>query len=250
MAVIIGVSAAYIFSYLPPTSTLRQYQRLSHAATIAELGKIYCAVVGIASHPHQQQTASTGTTAKSTQMQPRPGSRRQSLHHEEPRSQVDPTRPEEQLLLNVHPSSDLVRKRIIAIRAKLRRLSMISVNVSYEFSLRGRWPAARYRELFDVQLQISKLLSHCLAIFERLGPAYSIALLRRTRFLDPRFLGDVVSVISMCSTALKTGEPLPQVTPCPLVDRFMDTPHGFSTYLRRRERRWMRYWRVCRRRSR
>lgn len=77
-------------------------------------------------------------------------------------------------------------------------------------------------------MQISKLLSHCLAIFERLGAAYSIALLRRTRFLDPRFLGDVVSVISMCSTALKTGEPLPQVTACPLVDRFLDTPHGFN----------------------
>ncbi|EST08587.2 Brefeldin A sensitivity protein-related, domain of unknown function DUF2421 [Kalmanozyma brasiliensis GHG001] len=233
VAVIIGVSAAYVFSYLPPTSTLRQYQRLSHAATIAELGRIYCAVVGIASHPHQQG-GSTGPTTKSTQMQSRPESRRASLHHnnEEARSQIELVpQAEEHQLLNAHPSSDLVRKRIIAIRAKLRRLSMISVNVSYEFSLRGRWPAARYRELFDVQMQISKLLSHCLAIFERLGAAYSIALLRRTRFLDPRFLGDVVSVISMCSTALKTGEPLPQVTPCPLVDRFMDTPHGFNTYL-------------------
>ncbi len=138
---------------------------------------------------------------------------------------------EQQCLLNAHPSSDLVRKRIIAVRAKLRRLSMISVNVSYEFSLRGRWPAARYKELFEVQMQISKLLSHTLAVLERLGPAYSIALLRRTRFLDPRFLGDVVSVISMCSTALKTGEPLPQITPCPLVDRFMDTPHGFNAYM-------------------
>ncbi|CBQ69669.1 conserved hypothetical protein [Sporisorium reilianum SRZ2] len=235
VTVIIGVLAAYVFSYLPPSSTLRQYQRLSHAATIAELGRIYCAVVGIASHPHPQQHGSS-TAAKGTQS--KPGSRRASLHHHAsedhatstPRPQPQPAVGELQLV-NAHPSAELVRKRIIAVRARLRRLSMISVNVSYEFSLRGRWPAARYRELFDVQMQISKLLSHCLAVFERLGPAYSIALLRRTRFLDPRFLGDVVSVISMCSTALKTGQPLPQITPCPLVDRFMDTPHGFSTYL-------------------
>jgi hypothetical protein len=191
------VSAAYIFSYLPPSSTLREYQRLSHAATIAELGKIYCAVVGIASHGHHDHAS---------------------------------RRLEGESVAEV-PSSEVVRKRIIGVRAKLRRLSMISVNVSYEFSLRGRWPSSRYAALFSVQMEISKLLSHCIAVLERLGPAYSIALLRRTRFLDPRFLGDVLSVISMCSTALKTAEPLPQVTPCPLVDRFMDTPHGFNAYL-------------------
>lgn len=251
VTVTIGVSAAYIFSYLPPSSTLRQYQRLSHAATIAELGKIYCAVVGIASHPHRQQepepepepepeqqreqTLSTSGVAKMTPSAP--GSHRASVdqtkgdaakNEAEVWQRALPEHGEAQVLMNVHPSSELVRKRIIAVRAKLRRLSMISVNVSYEFSLRGRWPSARYGELFEVQMQISKLLSHCLAIFERLGAAYSIALLRRTRFLDPRFLGDVVSVISMCSTALKTGEPLPQVTACPLVDRFLDTPHGFN----------------------
>ena len=227
VAVAIGVSAAYIFTYLPPSSTLRQYQRLSHAACIAELGKNYCAVVSIASHPHPQQNLSNVT--KTAQVPSQPASRRPSLHSSEAPAAADVA--QEHQLLNVHASSELVRKRLIAIRAKLRRLSMISVNVSYEFSLRGRWPAARYRELFDVQMQISKLLQHCLAVLERLGPAYSIALLRRTRFLDPRFLGDVVSVISMCSTALKTGEPLPQITPCPLVDRFMDTPHGFNAYL-------------------
>ncbi|SOV05536.1 uncharacterized protein UDID_07553 [Ustilago sp. UG-2017a] len=231
VAVVVGVSAAYIFSYLPPSSTLRLYQRLSHAATIAELGRVYCSVVGIASHPHQQhqQQQQHTTSGLEKNRRSRPRSRRPSLHS--PRPEPPTAAAVEAALLNAHPSSELVRKRIIGIRAKLRRLSMISVNVSYEFSLRGRWPEARYRELFEVQMQISKLLSHCLAIFERLGPAYSIALLRRTRFLDPRFLGDVVSVISMCSTALKTGEPLPQVTPCPLVDRFMDTPHGLHAYL-------------------
>ncbi|EPQ28128.1 uncharacterized protein PFL1_06939 [Pseudozyma flocculosa PF-1] len=107
-------------------------------------------------------------------------------------------------------------------------LDMAAVNVSYEYSLRGRWPKQRYAELFKVQMELLKLLSHTLTVISQLGPAYSLALLRRTRFLDPLFLGDVISVISMCSTALKTSSPLPQITPCPLLDRFLLFEHGFD----------------------
>ncbi len=32
----------------------------------------------------------------------------------------------------------------------------------------------------------------------------------------------------MIATSLRTGEPLPQITPCPLLDRFMLKYHGFS----------------------
>jgi hypothetical protein len=28
-------------------------------------------------------------------------------------------------------------------------------------------------------------------------------------------------IVAMISTALRTGQPLPQITPCPLLDRFM-----------------------------
>ncbi|PWN49312.1 hypothetical protein IE53DRAFT_369881 [Violaceomyces palustris] len=121
-----------------------------------------------------------------------------------------------------------ITKRSLALRAKLRRLNVASANVAYEFSLRGKWPTSRYQELFNVQMEISKLLNHCVTVIERLGPAYSKALLRRTRFLDPLFLGDVISVIQMCSTALRTASPLPQITPCPLVDRFLLFEHGFA----------------------
>ncbi|KAN0063991.1 hypothetical protein ACQY0O_003597 [Thecaphora frezii] len=184
VTVAIGVTAAYLFSYLPPSNSLRKHQRLSHATTIAELGKSYCRVVSIAASPHHG--AETDGEA------------------------------------------ERVNKRLIALRAKLRRLDMAAVNVSYEYSLRGRWPKARYTELFKVQMELLKLLSHTLTVISQLGPAYSLALLRRTRFLDPLFLGDVISVISMCSTALKTASPLPQITPCPLLDRFMLFEHGFD----------------------
>lgn len=32
----------------------------------------------------------------------------------------------------------------------------------------------------------------------------------------------------MISTALRTGTPLPQVTPCPLLDRFVEHHHGLN----------------------
>jgi hypothetical protein len=64
--------------------------------------------------------------------------------------------------------------------------------------------------------------------------------------LDSDFQGDVLAVISMLSSrtllpavtlcsflglisyALRTGSPLPQITPCPLLDRFMLRHHGLN----------------------
>jgi len=45
--------------------------------------------------------------------------------------------------------------------------------------------------------------------------------------LQADFQGDVLAVISMIHTALQTRTPLPQITPCPLIDRFLvqDSEH-------------------------
>ena len=84
-----------------------------------------------------------------------------------------------------------------------------------------------------------------MSVVEHLEPAWSRAFLKRTRLLDADFQGDVLAVISawveriapdasltnwlgMVSTALRTGNPLPQITPCPLLDRFMVYTHGLN----------------------
>jgi len=77
-------------------------------------------------------------------------------------------------------------------------------------------------------------------------PAWSRALLKRTRFTDPDFQGDILAVISqilsapsrslihtypisgMVASSLRTGNPLPQITPTPLLDRFMLKYHGLD----------------------
>ncbi len=84
-----------------------------------------------------------------------------------------------------------------------------------------------------------------MSVIEHLEPAWTRALLKRTRFVDPDFQGDTLAVISedyhpqkpdsshisppaMIASSLRTGQPLPQITPAPLIDRFMLRYHGFD----------------------
>ncbi|KAH8111150.1 hypothetical protein DFH11DRAFT_644694 [Phellopilus nigrolimitatus] len=183
--VVIGVTIASIFSFLPPSTTLRAYLRTTYATTSQQLGQAYCDVVSYAT-------------------------------------------------LQDGPHSDIIVKDLIAIRLKLRRSLALMTNVTYEYSLRGKWPKERYNTIYEIQMEIAYLLSHLRSVTEHLELSWAQAFLKRTRFLEPDFQGDVLAVISMISTSLRTGTPLPQVTPCPLLDRFVVHSHGLNV-LRKEE---------------
>ncbi|GBE78787.1 hypothetical protein SCP_0116800 [Sparassis crispa] len=176
-----GVTAAFIFSFLPPSTTLRRYQRTMLSTTVAELGSVYCSIVSFA-NTHGRHSVDKGE----------------------------------------------INQSLMATRIKLKRSLVLKANIIYEFSLRGKWPSKRYQKILELQLQIAYLLSHLMSVVEHLEPAWSRAFLRRTRFLDSDFQGDVLAVISMISTSLRTGNPLPQISPCPLLDRFMIYTHGLN----------------------
>lgn len=129
----------------------------------------------------------------------------------------------------VHDIPEIVQN-LIAIRSKLKKALALKENVMYEFSLRGTWPARRYELILDLQLSLSYTLSHLMSVIEHMEPTWTRAFLRRTRFLDPDFQGDILAVITMISTSLKTGNPLPQITPCPLLDRFNMHYHGLDVF--------------------
>ncbi|KAI0041545.1 hypothetical protein FA95DRAFT_1548599 [Auriscalpium vulgare] len=179
LLVTIGVTAAFLFSFLPPSTTLRGYQRNTFATTAAEVGTVYCSIVSYANARYTENAQD-------------------------------------------------VLQSLIAIRLKLKRSIVLRTNIVYEFSLRGRYPAARYQKILEIQLEIAYLLSHLMSVIEHLEPAWSRAFLRRTRLIDSDFQGDVLAVISMISTSLRTGGPLPQITPCPLFDRFIMYQHGLN----------------------
>ncbi|KDR73331.1 hypothetical protein GALMADRAFT_228417 [Galerina marginata CBS 339.88] len=126
------------------------------------------------------------------------------------------------------PEIQEIISSLLAVRNKLAKATMLRTNVVYEFSLKGRWPADRYQKIVDLQIGLSFSLSHLMSVLEHLEPSWSRAFLKRTRFMDPGFQGDVLAVISMISFSLRTGSPLPQITPCPLIDRFMLKYHGLD----------------------
>lgn len=179
----IGATAAVIWSIMPPSSTLRQYVRLSHAASIHSLGMLHCRLLAFTSNHHDDET-------------------------------LDP---------------DTLSADLISLRQKLRRVNALTDRVSYETSLKGAWPTERYETLFQVQLELAKLLSAAVVVSQRLGPAFSQALLRRTRFASETFTADVMAVYTLCSTALRTAQPLPQLSPI-LFSRFLsDAGFAFDT---------------------
>ncbi|KAH8109100.1 hypothetical protein DFH11DRAFT_1629750 [Phellopilus nigrolimitatus] len=179
--VTIGVAVAFILSFLPPTTTIRRYLRMSCATTAEQLGQLYCDIVSSATSPDG-------------------------------------------------PHREIITKDLIALRMKLRRSIALKQNVAYEFSLRGKWPEARYNTVNEIQMEIAYLLSHLKSVTEHLELSWARAFLKRTRFLEPEFQGDVLGVISMISFALRTGKPLPQVTPCPLLDRFATNFYGLNVF--------------------
>ncbi|CAO1636348.1 unnamed protein product [Parajaminaea phylloscopi] len=166
--VMMGATAAVIWSLVPPSSTLRQYLRHSHAACIHRLGILHCKLIAF------------------------------TLNHDGGVDDIDPI---------------VLSSEIISLRAKLRQLDARKAQVAYETSLRGRWPRERYEMLFETELLLSKLLSATVIISQQLGPGYSRALLRRTRFAQQGFMADVLTAYSLCSTALRTAQPLPQLSP-------------------------------------
>ncbi|KIM37705.1 hypothetical protein M413DRAFT_448230 [Hebeloma cylindrosporum] len=183
-----GVVAAFIMSLLPPSNTIRHYQRRLLATTASELGNVYCGIVGFAKGK---------------------GS--------DPATNAD-------LIQNIVTA-------LLAVRNKLGRAGKggsVGKNVGFELSLRGRWPAERYQKIVELQVGISYSLSHLTSVLQHLDPAWSRAFLRRTRFMDTDFQGDVLAVISMISSSLRTGTALPHITPCPLIDRFMLKYHGLD----------------------
>ncbi|KAF8811417.1 hypothetical protein BYT27DRAFT_7336184 [Phlegmacium glaucopus] len=174
-----GAVAAFLVSFLPPSTTIRIYHRNLLSTTSAQLGTVYCAILSFASTKSE-------------------------------------------------PEIQEIISSLLAIRAKLNRSVILRTNVTYEFSLRGRWPKERYHKIVDLQIAISYSLSNLISVLDHLEPSWARAFLRRTRFMDPDFQGDVLAIISMISSSLRTGCPLPQITPCPLLDRFLLQYHGLN----------------------
>jgi hypothetical protein len=94
-------------------------------------------------------------------------------------------------------------------------------NALHEYTFKGRWPEERYQALQVAVSDLLALMAQLRHVYLQLDRPWRKALLERTRLNDLRFLGDVLAVLSMSGTALRSGTALPQITPSPLVERFV-----------------------------
>ena len=96
--------------------------------------------------------------------------------------------------------------------------------------------------------KVANYLSYLMSVAVQFEPVWARAFLRRCRFLDPEFQGELLVVISkrtvpevlspcltcgspppgLISPALRNGTPIPRITPYPLLDRFLRYSHGFN----------------------
>lgn len=80
-----------------------------------------------------------------------------------------------------------------------------------------------FQALLEALQDTLSLLSQLHHVLNQMESPWRRAVLERTRLSEHAFLGDVLAVITMCSTALKSETPLPQITPSPLVSRFVSS---------------------------
>jgi len=173
VCVVIGITAAWIFAYLPPVYSTKRAIRQTYSRTITAAGVILCDILSDAnSHHHRIK------------------------------------------------DNDETKQKIITWRSKLNLMTARHINATHEYSFKGRWPEERYKALQDQLLDLLALLAQLRHILSQLERPWRRALLERTRLSDLVFLGDVLSVVSMCAAGLRSGTPLPQITPSPLVERF------------------------------
>lgn len=171
-----------IFSFLPPATTIRRYQRATLSTTSSEIGSIYCAIL---SYAHSRRDEERDEIVKSLVAV---------------RSKLDRSA---KLRTNViyevcyhYPQLFITDKNITVTSSRYAgdgRQNDIVLSKNYN-SKRRPLPAVlllnnRFR-------QLAYSLSHLLSVIEHLELSWTRAFLRRTRFLDPDFQGDVLAVIS------------------------------------------------------
>ncbi|EPX74882.1 uncharacterized protein SOCG_02363 [Schizosaccharomyces octosporus yFS286] len=172
LVVMAGITAAFIFSFLPRPFTARYAVRKSIGNSLIELGALHCDISNF--------------------------SRRANHEH------IDTE----------------IQSNILSLTQTVQGLKDRLSMVSYEPSVVGKWPMEKYEALCETELTLLNLLNSLMMTFTTLDGDWMYALLRRIGWFDHKFIADQMAVLYMSSNALQTGNPLPQIVPAPLVDRF------------------------------
>ncbi|KAJ6506182.1 hypothetical protein C8R47DRAFT_1037328 [Mycena vitilis] len=119
------------------------------------------------------------------------------------------------------------RAQLLALGEELQTIRALTGLAKWEGSIRGRWPAEVYMRFVDVQSEMVAILAQLATSLGHLEKECKAPYLQGSRVLNPHFISEVISVFSLISQSLRTGEPMHQVIPTNLLDRlFYHETHG------------------------
>ncbi|KAJ6556814.1 hypothetical protein DFH09DRAFT_987191 [Mycena vulgaris] len=111
------------------------------------------------------------------------------------------------------------RGRLMSLAEEMHTIRELTDLAKWEGSIRGKWPAAEYTKLVNVQVEMIASLAQLGSSLGHLEKEWRSTFLHSSKVLNPNFIADVMAVFSLISQSLRTGEPMHQVLPTSLVDR-------------------------------
>jgi hypothetical protein len=191
--VVIGSGASFIIMMLPPTSG-RKAVRIRNASIISSISRIYGFLISTWITPSTEE--------------------KKDIHPDSPEWMRE------------------FRKRLIALADEITTLRGLTEVARWEGSVRGAWPVDEYIRLVDVETEMIAGLAQLGSALGHLADDWRINFLHATKVLNPNFIADVMSIFSLVSQSLRTGEPMHQVLPSTLLERlFYHHPRNHGSTL-------------------
>ncbi|KAJ7478392.1 hypothetical protein FB451DRAFT_1452874 [Mycena latifolia] len=111
------------------------------------------------------------------------------------------------------------RARLMGLADEMRAIRELTGLARWEGSIRGKWPAAEYARLVDVQGDMIGSLAQLASALGHLEDEWRLTFVHSSKVLNPDFISDVMAAFTLIAQALRTGEPLHHVLPQSLLDR-------------------------------
>ncbi|KAJ7160023.1 hypothetical protein C8R43DRAFT_1064102 [Mycena crocata] len=213
--VAIGSAASFIVMMFPPKSG-RKAVRQRNAASIASLASVYGFLVSawIGSRDDQDEESADVKREHENQHE-----------HDELEEVKDQKRT---LPATVTPAwTAEFRARLMVFAEEMHTIRELTDLARWEGSIRGKWPAAQYMQLVDIQADMVASLAQLGSSLGYLEKEWRLTFLHSSKVLNPHFIADVMAVFALISQSLRTGEPMHQVVPSSLLDRlfYHDAAH-------------------------
>ncbi|KAJ3778200.1 hypothetical protein FB446DRAFT_714691 [Lentinula raphanica] len=212
--VIIGSTAAFIMMMLPPTSG-RKAVRYRNALVITGLGSLYSFLISTWMSDAPLKDKSDSDSSSDAEQDNQKINEKDAMPGTEFVSTF--SRPH---LQSVRWLNNF-RVRLLSLSDELNSLRQLTMTATWEGSIRGKWPAEEYNALLDAEGEMLVGLALLGGALAHLSDESRIAFMHDTRVLNPNLITDVMTVFSLISQSLRTGEPLHQVLPQSLVGRLL-----------------------------